>query len=129
MIFKRGRYYYVKFKFQGRLIRRSTKAMLPEDARTIEAKIRSELALGHWGILEPKAPALRELMSKPKPRPGERIEEILLTPEVIEQYLAECPQPWKDVATIILNTALAIFDKLPFGAVSEPDSGGLTNDL
>ena len=58
MIYKRGRFYSVKFKFQGKLIRRSTRAMLLEDARAIEAKIRSELALGNWDILKPKPSTL-----------------------------------------------------------------------
>jgi integrase len=37
---------------------------------------------------------------------GEKIRERILVPEEIDLYLSSCPQPWKDAATIMLNTAL-----------------------
>lgn len=188
MIYKRGRFYTVKFKHHGAVIVRSTRAMRAKDAHAIENKIRSELALGHWNILELKpVPTLREFVSKHflpfieskvqpktvkyyaygckllldsdlanlrldvitdehaarfaasysrlspatinaalrtlrriiylavdwkrmdrKPKlsltKGERIRERVLIPEEIEQYLSKCPQPWHDVALIMLHT-------------------------
>ena len=190
MIYKRGRFYTVKFKHHGKIIVRSTRAMKAKDARAIESKIKSELALGHWNILEVKpVPTLREFVTKHflpfienKVRPktvkyyaygckllltsdlanlrldvitdehaarfaahysrlspatinaalrtlrriiylavdwkrmdrkpklsltkGERMRERILTSEEIELYLSKCPQPWHDVALIMLNTAL-----------------------
>jgi hypothetical protein len=52
MIYKKGRYYMVKFMWQGRMIRKSTRCTSAKDARTVEGKIRSELGKGNWGILE-----------------------------------------------------------------------------
>ena len=188
MIYKRGRFYSVKFKHHGKVIVRSTRAMRVKDARAIESKIKSELALGHWNILEVRpVPSLREFVSKhflpfigTKVRPktvkyyaygcsllcnsdlanlrldgitdehaarfaashshlsvatinaalrtlrriiylavewrmmdrkpklsltkGERMRERILVPEEIGPYLNACPQPWHDVATIMLNT-------------------------
>jgi integrase len=190
MIYKRGRFYTVKFKHHGRVIVRSTRAMKAKDARAIESKIKSELALGHWNILELKpVPSLREFVTKHflpfieskvqpktvkyyaygcklllgsdlanlrldvitdehaarfaahyshlsvatinaalrtlrrciylavdwkrmdrKPKlsltKGEKRRERILVPQEIDLYLSNCLQPWKDVATIMLNTGL-----------------------
>jgi integrase len=55
----------VKFMWEGQLIRKSTRATTAKDARTIEGKLRSELARGNWGILEPKpASTLTEFLRK-----------------------------------------------------------------
>jgi hypothetical protein len=65
MIYKKGRYYMVKFKWQGKLIRKSTRATNQKTARNIEGKIRSELAQENWGILERKPrPPLEEFLKK-----------------------------------------------------------------
>lgn len=60
MIYKKPgfRYYMCKFRFQGRLIVKSTKVATAKDARSVEARIRSELARGNWGILEERKPDL-----------------------------------------------------------------------
>jgi integrase len=57
MIYKKGRYYMVKFMWQGKLIRKSTRSTTKKDARSIEGTIRSELAKGNFGILETKPTA------------------------------------------------------------------------
>ena len=54
MIYKKGRFYMAKFMWQGRMIRKSTRCRSAKDARTVEGKIRSELAKGNFGILEAK---------------------------------------------------------------------------
>lgn len=65
MIYKRGRYYWAKFHFKGRVIRESTECTSAKDARSIEGKIRAELARGNWGILEKKAaPILADFLKK-----------------------------------------------------------------
>jgi integrase len=67
MIYKKkgSRYYMVKFKWQGKTIRKSTRATNQKTARSIEGKIRSELAQGNWGILERKPkPVLAEFLNK-----------------------------------------------------------------
>jgi len=51
---KNGRYYMVKFMWQGRMIRKSTRCTNAKDARTVEGKIRSELGRGNWGVLDSK---------------------------------------------------------------------------
>jgi len=62
---KNRRYYRVKFMWQGQPIRKCTRATNAKTARKIEAKIRSELAEGNWGILASKpSPTLREFMGK-----------------------------------------------------------------
>ncbi len=45
---------YCKFDFQGKEIRRSTGCTNKRDALTVQSKLRCELALGNWGILEEK---------------------------------------------------------------------------
>jgi len=57
---------YTKFDFRGREIRRSTGVTNKKDARTVEAKIRTELAEGRWGILDerPAEVTLGEFLKK-----------------------------------------------------------------
>jgi hypothetical protein len=44
MFYRRGRYYWVKFKWRRKVIRRSTRVSDLETARCIESKIRAALA-------------------------------------------------------------------------------------
>ncbi len=63
MIYKSGRYYMAKFRWKGKLIRKSTRATDAKTARAIEGKIRVELAMGNWGVLEEKpAPHLKDFI-------------------------------------------------------------------
>jgi integrase len=190
MIYKQkgSRYYAAKFLWKGQLIRKSTRATDKKTARTIEGKMRAELARGNWGIFERKpAPTLAqflerdflryvdgtaakpstatyyhdgvkrllasdlasvpldqitnqhagqfaarfeylspstvncglrtlrramnlavewgklERMTKIKLATGERQRERVLTEDEATRYLAVCPQPWKDVATVMLG--------------------------
>ena len=67
MIFKPKdrRYYMVKFMWKGEIVRRSTRATNAKTARSIEAKIRTELARGKWDILERKpTSSLSEFLRK-----------------------------------------------------------------
>src|SRR5690242_7608872 len=67
MIYKQPgrRYYTVRFRFNGKLIQKRTRATNKNDAKDIAAKIRSELARGNFGILEKKAaPTLEEFLKK-----------------------------------------------------------------
>src|SRR5215471_8692710 len=192
MIYKKGRYYMVKFMWQGRIIRKSTRCSNAKDARTVEGKIRSELGRGNWGVLDSK-PRLRlgellkghflpfietEFKTKPNSRDyyaygvakllesdlarlqldaitgqhvtgyiaqhgqlmattinrdlrtlrralslavewgkldrmpkvtlarGENRRERVLTDEEVESYLAACPQPWRDAATLIAGEGM-----------------------
>jgi integrase len=60
---KGRRYYRVKFRFQGKMIHECTRATDKKTARSIEAKIRTELAEGNFGILQVKpAPTLAEFL-------------------------------------------------------------------
>jgi integrase len=192
MIYKKGRYFMAKFMWQGKVIRKSTRATDRKLARAIEGKIRSELARGNFGILETRlAPTLAEFLkrdflpfvraqfeTKPNSRDyysygvrdlqasdlaglrldqitgqhvtgyiaqhghleastinrdlrtlrralslavewgkldrmpkvtlakGEKRRERVLTDEEAERYLAACPQPWRDVATVLLGTGM-----------------------
>jgi integrase len=189
---KGRRRYKVKFRFRGELIHRSTHATTHKAAKAIEAKIRTELEKGDWGILQRKAaPTLEEFFKKDfltfvktrsalKPKTleyymcgvkgllraglgklrldeitdqhagkyatkcsglspstincglktlrravrlaaewgkiervpklrlvnGERQRDRVLTPEERQAYLAVCPQPWKDVAVLMLGAGL-----------------------
>jgi integrase len=51
---KGRKFYLVEFHFQGRRIRKRTKATLLKEARAIESAIRVELERGNYGILRPK---------------------------------------------------------------------------
>ena len=192
MIYKKGRYHMVKFKWQGKVIRKSTRATSLKNARSIEAQIKAELAKSNFGILEAKSKqTLSEFLTKdfvpftegkfkdkkktldyylygvksmlssdlskmkldeitdqqaaqyaarnshltpstincglrtlrralnlaeewgkldrsPKIRlaKGERQRERVLRDDEAIRYLEACPQPWRDVATIILGTAM-----------------------
>jgi hypothetical protein len=52
MTCKRGGVWWVKFQHPGRMIYRSSGQTSRTKARQIEARLRSELALGHYGILK-----------------------------------------------------------------------------
>jgi integrase len=54
-IFKRGRIYWYKFMWNGKLIRESTKQVTDKVARQMEAAHRTSLAKGEVGIREKKA--------------------------------------------------------------------------
>ena len=75
MIYKRGKYYWTKFQHAGRMIYKSTGQTSATKARQVEARLRSELAMGHYGILERKSiPALAQFIR-------ERIEPKVKEPE------------------------------------------------
>jgi integrase len=62
---KGRRYYMTKFMWKGEIVCKSTRATTAKDARSIESKLRSELACGNWGILEPKpTPTLSDFLKK-----------------------------------------------------------------
>jgi hypothetical protein len=52
MTYKRGGLWWIKFQHQGRMIYRSSGQTSRTKARQVEARLRSELALGHYGILK-----------------------------------------------------------------------------
>ena len=54
MIYKRGSIYWTKFQHAGRMIYRSTGQTSATKARQCEARLRSELAMGNFGILQKK---------------------------------------------------------------------------
>src|SRR5215831_2401070 len=61
MIYKRGSLYWTKFQHAGRMVYKSTGQTSTKKARQVEARLRSELALGNFGILTKKAvPTLAE---------------------------------------------------------------------
>jgi len=55
VIYKRGKSYWCKFQHQGKMIYKSTGQTSATKARQVEARLRSELAMGNFGILERKA--------------------------------------------------------------------------
>lgn len=55
MIYKRGKTYWYKFMWQGRLVRESTKQSNDKVARQMESAHRTSLAKGEVGIREPKS--------------------------------------------------------------------------
>jgi integrase len=64
MIYKRGEIYWAKFQHQGRMIYKSTGQTSATKARQVEARLRSELALGNFGILAKKAtPTVSEFLT------------------------------------------------------------------
>jgi integrase len=185
-----SRYLKVKFMFAGKWIRKSARTTNRKLAQAVEAKLRSDLARGEWGLLERKpAPILRYFLKndflpfveskvKPKTRAGyqygvqkllksrlsglrmdeindqkaaefaarladyspstvngilrtlrralrlaeewgqlaraakitllqgERQRERVLTDDEASRYLAAAPPLWRDVATILLGTAM-----------------------
>jgi integrase len=65
MIYKRGSTYWTKFQHAGRMIYKSTGQTSATKARQVEARLRSELALGHFGILKREAiPTLSEFIKQ-----------------------------------------------------------------
>lgn len=56
MIYKQShsKFYWTKFRFQKKLVRRSTGCSTAKAARVVESNLRVELAKGNWGILEPR---------------------------------------------------------------------------
>lgn len=65
MIYKRGKVYWYKFMWQGKLVRESTKQGNDKIARNMESAHRTSLAKGEVGLREPKpVPTLREFCSK-----------------------------------------------------------------
>jgi len=191
-IYKRGKFYWYRFVFHGKLIRESTKQGNDKVARQMEAAHRTALAKGEVGIREKKpAPTLKEFLEseflpyaktahatrsgtlryyqqgsdmlkqskiaglaidqitdqnarhfeaeysdlspsginrglrtlrralnlayqwarieKPvqiKLAKGEKQRDRVLTDEELSHYLAACPQPWKDCATIIAEEGM-----------------------
>src|SRR5947208_16017111 len=62
-IYKRGKIYWYKFMWQGKLIRESTKQGNDKVARQMEAAHRTALAKGEVGIREKKpSPTLKEFL-------------------------------------------------------------------
>jgi integrase len=65
MIYKRGKFYWYKFMWQGRSVRESSKQGNDKVARQMEAAHRTSLAKGEVGIREKtQAPTLREFCSR-----------------------------------------------------------------
>ena len=65
MIYKRGKTYWYKFMWQGKLVRESTKQGNDKVARQMESAHRTALAKGEVGIREKKpSPTLAEFMDK-----------------------------------------------------------------
>ena len=65
MIYKKGRFYFTKFKFGGRLICKSARTFSKEAARRIEKRIRAEVALGNFGIIDRKPiPRLQDFLKE-----------------------------------------------------------------
>lgn len=65
MIYKRGKFYWYKFRWNGKLVRESTKQGNDKVARQMEAAHRVSLAKGEVGIREKKkAPTLSEFAEK-----------------------------------------------------------------
>src|SRR6202163_4901737 len=61
MIYKRGKYYWYKFMWNGKLIRESTKQGNDKVARNMESAHRTSLAKGEVGIREKKPlPTLKQ---------------------------------------------------------------------
>jgi integrase len=65
MIYKRGKFYWYKFMWNGELVRESTKQGNDKVARNMESAHRTSLAKGEVGIREKKvAPTLAEFLKK-----------------------------------------------------------------
>lgn len=67
MIYKRkgSKYYMAKFMYKSEMICKSTGATDAKTARTVAAKIRTEIAKGNWDVLERKpAPTLADFLKK-----------------------------------------------------------------
>jgi integrase len=60
-----SKYYWTKFNWQGKTYRVTTGATDRKTAQSISARIRSEMAMGNFGILQPKEiPTLAEFMKE-----------------------------------------------------------------
>src|SRR5215471_5283431 len=65
MIYKRGSVYWTKFQHSGRMIYKSTGQTSATKARQVEARLRSELAMGNFGILQKKViPTLGDFLKQ-----------------------------------------------------------------
>jgi len=65
VIYKRGKFYWYKFMWEGRLVRQSTKQGNDKVARNMESAHRTSLAKGEVGIREKKAvPTLAEFLQR-----------------------------------------------------------------
>ena len=65
MIYKRGKVYWYKFVWQGRLVRESTKQGNDKVARQMEAAHRTSLARGEVGLRDKKpAPILNNFLTQ-----------------------------------------------------------------
>jgi hypothetical protein len=65
MIYKRGKIYWYKFMWQGKLVRESSKQGNDKIARNMESAHRTSLAKGEVGIREKKpSPTLAEFIDK-----------------------------------------------------------------
>src|SRR2546425_11895698 len=64
MVYKRGRIWFYNFTFQGDRYNRSTGETNKRKAEAIEAKLRSDLAMGRFGLAAAKpCPALRKFLN------------------------------------------------------------------
>jgi integrase len=92
MIYKRGNVYWTKFQHQGRMIYRSSGQTSRTKARQVEARLRSELALGHYGILRRKAVTLAQFITsqiKPRIAAGDQFKWLRSSiPPILEHSIA-----------------------------------------
>lgn len=85
MTYKRGRIYWYRFMWQGKLIRESTKQGNDKVARQMESAHRTALAKGEVGIREKKpAPTLKEFIEK------------RLEPWLKSRFEKTSPKTWRD---------------------------------
>jgi integrase len=64
-LYRRGKIYWLKFQAQGREVRISTGCRTLRQARKVEARIRDQITVGNWGILEREtAPTVAEFIGK-----------------------------------------------------------------
>ena len=67
MQIKRGKYYSVRFRFQGRIYQKTTHSASLATAKKIESTMRADLLRGEFGIFDAaKCPTLHEVQSKLK---------------------------------------------------------------
>ena len=93
MIFKRGKFYWYKFMWNGQMIRKSTKQGNNDAARQMESAHRTSLAKGEVGIREKKpAPTLADFIEK-------RFE-----PWAKARFEKTSPKTWRDYYRVGLLT-------------------------
>lgn len=114
MIYKpKGRkYFVVRFRFNGKLVQKRTRATNRKDAKDIASKIRSELALGNFGIMT----------SKPKPTAKEYFEKDFL-PFVESKFRASKPKTadyYKHGVKLLLASDLS---SLAIDAITDQHAG------